>query len=149
MCCGKDIEVIGRAVCISNGNLLLCHSKGVPHTYLPGGHVEFEERAADSLARELSEELGLKGKVGRFLGAVEHAYSRAGERCCEINLVFSVSLAGLNAPAAPKSMEDYIEFQWVRMADLAKCNLEPYPLRSVIPGWLSADGGVEAWASTM
>lgn len=148
MCCGKEIEVISRAVCVSNGHLLLCHSKGAPHTYLPGGHVEFNERAADSLVRELEEELGWKTKVERFLGAVEHAYDRGKEHFCEINLVFSVSPKGLSAPAIPDSKEDYIEFRWVKMADLARCDLEPHLLRKVIPAWLSA-GGAEPWASTM
>ncbi len=149
MCCGKGIEVISRAVCVSNGHMLLCHTKGLPHTYLPGGHVEFNERVADSLVRELDEELGLKTKVVRFLGAVEHAYNRGAERFCEINLVFEVAPAGLSAPVVPKSQEDYIEFRWVPMADLAKCDLEPHLLRKLIPGWLSGGPGAEAWASTL
>jgi len=54
----KEIEIIARGVCVKGGKLLLCHSKGAPNTYLPGGHVEFCEDAKVALAREVVEERG-------------------------------------------------------------------------------------------
>jgi len=64
------IEILARGVCVVDGRLLLCHTKGARNTYLPGGHVEFREKARETLRREVEEELGVKAKVGRFLGVV-------------------------------------------------------------------------------
>ena len=78
-----EIEIVARGVCVQGGRVLLCHTKGAKNTYLPGGHVDFGESAAASLKREIEEELGLKARVGRFLGAVEHIYYRKRKPQCE------------------------------------------------------------------
>lgn len=142
------IEVIARGVLAVGGHVLLCHSKGAPNTYLPGGHVEFGEPAAEALARELEEELGVKARVGRFLGAVEHTYTRKGEPNCEINLVFEVGVRGLSPRRIVESREDYIEFLWQPVAGLARSGLEPAVLRRLLPRWLRGGDAAPRWAST-
>ena len=144
----RPIEVIARGVCVRSGRVLLCHSKGNANTYLPGGHVEFQEAAAESLRREIREELGLKAVVLGFLGAVEHTFVQRGERHCEINLVFEVGIGGVAGARAPASREDYIEFLWAGLKDLRKARLEPWPLCRLLPAWLRRRGSRDAWAST-
>jgi 8-oxo-dGTP diphosphatase len=143
----SDIEIIARGVCIRNGRLLLCHTKGAHNTYLPGGHVECGESAKDSLAREIKEELGRNAKVGNFLGAVEHCYTRGRQRCCEINLVFELRISGVDSSRAPVSQEDFIEFWWGSLSDLSRSKLEPVVLRRVLPSWLR-NKTPERWDST-
>jgi 8-oxo-dGTP diphosphatase len=143
----REIEIIARGVCIKNGKLLLCHTKGARNTYLPGGHVECCESAKRSLGREIKEELGKNAKVGRLLGVVEHTYSKAGKRLCEINLLFNIRIAGISTRENPRSCEDYIEFWWVLLADISRSRLEPALLRRVLRSWLESRG-VERWGST-
>lgn len=142
-----DIEIIARGVCVRNGRLLLCHTKGARNTYLPGGHVECGESAKASLAREIKEELGCNAKAGRFLGVVEHCYTRGRQRCCEINLIFELRISGLDSSLTPASNEDYIEFWWGSLGGLSRSKLEPAVLRRVLPSWLG-NRKQERWAST-
>jgi 8-oxo-dGTP pyrophosphatase MutT (NUDIX family) len=142
----KDVEIIARGVCVKRGHLLLCHSKGARNTYLPGGHVEFGEPARESLRREIEEELGEAARVGAFLGAVEHRFRQKGERHCEINLVFLMSIPAVAPPAPPDSLESHIEFRWVPLKALKASRLEPYPLIGLVPKWLKGKG--DRWAST-
>ena len=132
----KEIEVLARGVCVNRGRLLICHTKGAENTYLPGGHVEFGELAKQSLERELKEELGVRSKVGRFLGVVEHSFRQKGKKHCEINLVFEVEIKGLNVSRSPESKEDYIEFKWVPMSRLGSSRIEPAVLKKFLPSWL-------------
>jgi len=141
------IEIIARGVCVQDGRMLLCHGKGAANTYLPGGHIEFAESAATSLGRELVEELGVKARVGRFLGAVEHTYWRK-EQICEVNLVFEFQAAGLDPRHAPPSREGHIEFLWVPLNGLRKAKLEPAPLGTLLPQWVRTRKASPAWAST-
>jgi ADP-ribose pyrophosphatase YjhB (NUDIX family) len=144
----REIEIIARGVCVKDGRILLCHGKGATNTYLPGGHIDFKESASRALVREIKEELGVKSVLGRFLGVVEHSYSRKAKVLCEINLVFAVNIPGLKPGKDPKSAEDYIEFFWWDMKKLATSKLEPRLLRTCLPEWLSGRA-VECWASTI
>lgn len=144
----RGIEILVRGVCVRSRKLLVCHTKGSANTYLPGGHVEFREGAEDALEREIQEELGVTAKAGRFLGAMEHTFKQKGKRHCEVNLVFAMSLQDVSVRKDPPSQEDYIEFRWVPLLDLANAHLEPRPLCKMIPRWLTATPGPSRWAST-
>ena len=145
----KQIEILVRGVCIKKGQLLVCQSKGAANTYLPGGHVEWNELVASGLKREIEEELGVKAVVKEFLGAVENAFIQKGERHCEINLVFAMTIDALSPAKSPKSCEDWISFKWVPLSALGRNHLEPSPLRKLIAGWTNTKPGVGRWGSTL
>lgn len=148
----KSIELIARGVCVKQGRILLCHSKGAKNTFLPGGHVEWHEAAAVALCREIDEELGITAVVGRFLGAVEHTFRQGRHRKPhhEINLVFDFDLPGRDSSSAPESRESAIEFFWVPLGELADSRLEPAPLRKLVPDWLAGPAeGSAGWGTTI
>ena len=144
----KHIEVLARGLCEADGRLLICRTKGARNTYLPGGHVEFEEAAKDGLRREILEETGVVAEIGGLLGAIEHTFVQKRERHCELNLVFKVSAEALDPTHRIEAREKHIEFLWIPMRDLPASHLEPYPLRRLIPLWLSDRLREETWAST-
>lgn len=144
-----NVEVIARGVCVSNGQLLLCHGKKATLTYLPGGHIEFRETARQALVREIREEMGRDAVAGRFLGCCEHCFLQKGEPHAEINLVFELTVPGLAPGGAVEAAEDWIGFRWHPLDRLDEASLEPAPLRALIEEWLARPGGHfvsgEAW----
>ena len=142
----KAIEIIARAVCVSQGHILLCRTGDASNTYLPGGHVEYGEGTVAALAREIKEELGVTSKVTGFLGAVEHHFDQAGERHCEINLCFGVRLP-LECTEVPLSREDHISFIWHPVEKLPNACLEPAVLVPLLLEWLKRGSLGYAWAS--
>ncbi|MEI6563831.1 MAG: NUDIX domain-containing protein [bacterium] len=145
----KHIEILVRGVCVKEGKMLVCQGKGAANTYLPGGHVEWQEKATDSLKREMAEELGVKAVVKEFLGAVEHTFIQKGERHCEINLVFSMDIPALSPGKKPEACEDWITFKWIPLTALGRNHLEPYPLRTLIPAWVKPHHLMPRWGSTL
>ena len=131
-----EIETIARGVCVSDGKALLCRAKGGGSTYLPGGHVEFGETSAAALAREMKEETGLDFRVGRFLGVQENSFLQHGERHCEVNLVYEMSLpeGHVGGKAAVGAVEPWIEFEWRETDDLGAANLLPPEMSRFITG---------------
>jgi 8-oxo-dGTP diphosphatase len=62
------------AAILRDGRLLLVKRLKAPEAgswNLPGGKIDFGERAADAVKREVAEELGVEIEVGRSLGFVE------------------------------------------------------------------------------
>jgi len=142
----QTIEILARGVCVCDGQLLVCHTKGAGNTYLPGGHVEFGESAPVSLVREIQEEMGLESQAGRFLGAIEHSFTQNGRPHCEINIVFQLDIPGVIPGQSIPVREGHLDFCWLPVADLGASKLEPHVVRNLIRSW--AEGGPAAWAST-
>lgn len=139
---------MARGVFVKDGRLLVCRTGKAPLTYLPGGHVEFGEPARESLAREIKEELGCRSKVGRFLGVVEHRFIQDGEPHHEMNYVFAMTVAGLSPSLPVESVEGHLSFEWLPVRRLGSSDLEPVPLRRLIPQWI-AGRSIAGWGSTI
>lgn len=141
------IHVLSRAVIYDaqRSAILLCTSlTAEPHFYyLPGGHIEHGEGAADSLVRELQEEMGLLFSIKRFLGCFEysfdpHAYKRSKKICHthEYNFIFEASPPQvLTRDKSLASKEHTIEFSWVSLDQIIKIDLRPESLKELIVLW--------------
>ncbi len=127
-----EIELLVRAVIEDHGRFLIAHAKGASNTYMPGGHVDPGESLKFALARELNEELGIEVEVGRYLGAIEHAWEDTAVDNHEIAHFFQATSSGISADRHPKSLEDHIEFSWLAPSEFDKQNLQPAPLRQLI-----------------
>ena len=126
------IETIARGVAVRDGEVLLCRAKGGASTYLPGGHIEFGETGAEALVREVKEELGVDSKVGKFLGVIENSFLQHGKPHSEINLVYELQID--EPTASPVALEDWIEFEWCPLDNLAAANLLPQAMISLVTG---------------
>ncbi len=129
------IELIARGLLIGPRGALLCRNAGMNYTYLPGGHIEFGEMAAEALERDLTEELGMRVTTERFLGAIESAFEQNGNRHHELSLVFEMTGAAVARRATFTPAESHLEFIWQPIHALAEVNLLPPPLRTLIPQW--------------
>jgi 8-oxo-dGTP pyrophosphatase MutT (NUDIX family) len=119
------------------------------YTFLPGGHVNFGESAADALKREIFEELGLDSNVGRFVGASEHHFINDGKPGHEINLLFEIHIHGLTPQNPPHSLETNLIFLFHDITRLEDIKFEPFSLRDKLHHWLKRDNGIICpWAST-
>ena len=128
----SGIETIARGVWIRDGKVLLCRGKGLSSTYLPGGHIEFGETGREALVREIKEEMGLDATADEFLGVVENSFLQHGKKHCEINLVYEMTLEGLEASASLQSQEDWIGFEWADVDKLDEANLLPESMRPLV-----------------
>lgn len=57
-----------------------------------GGSIEFDEKAEDTLRREISEEIGEHAVNIRFMGVLENMFNYENEKTHEIIFVYSAAL---------------------------------------------------------
>ena len=84
----------------------------------PGGKVQAGEKAAEALARELREELGVEAVVGTEVFRTRHRYAEMPE---EIELIF------LAAAVEPRSIRNIVfeSMEWRAPETLAELNFLP------------------------
>jgi len=128
----STIHVLGRMVIISKDHVLLAHEIGEKHTFLPGGHVEYNEGVKNAILRELKEEFNGEGKIDKFIGVIEYSFDYKGEPYHELKLLFSGRLSNYNYPQIPKSLEPNLEFYWYPIKKLKEVNLLPPPTVIII-----------------
>lgn len=147
----STIHVLARAVIIKNDKVLLCRSSKVPFYFLPGGHIEHGEGAADALGRELHEELGFACQVQRFLGCFEYSFVPTDPNKChshEYNFLFVADSPDLDSEVVPESPEDHTVFTWVPLITLGTIDFRPHPLKNVLREWLNSNRS-DAFASSI
>ncbi len=142
------IHLLGRVALISDGHIVLAHEIGAKNTFLPGGHVEYNETVKNTILREIGEEFDGEVQIEGFIGVVEHSFKYDNQPYHELNLVFSGRLLHHHYPQIPKSLESHLEFHWQRIDKLREANLLPPPLLTIIPSYYR-DRRNSLWISTM
>lgn len=134
----QTTEIIARGLLIHNGQVLMCRHIKANYCYLPGGHVEFAEKAQDALVREMMEETGLESAAGQLLLTTEQCFHDGKRVHHEINLVFHVEQLGASStpPDPVPSMEKKIDFVWVDLAQLPETDVRPTEIKA----WLMSGG---------
>lgn len=138
-----DIEIIARAVLVHGSRVLLCRNLKHGYLYLPGGHIEFGESAAQALRREILEECGLSVSIGPLLLASEGVFFTKKRAHHELNLVFQCTPPANLNPAKIKSLEDHIAFEWLDFAAAADTDIRPLAAKAFL-----AAGATPAMSST-
>ncbi|MBL7258737.1 NUDIX hydrolase [Paractinoplanes lichenicola] len=92
-----SFRLAAYAVCLDHDRVLLAHYRGA-HWTLPGGKVEHGEDPYDTVIREVHEETGCDGEVGRLLGVdsrvIPAAEALAGAPHQNVGVFYLVRITG-------------------------------------------------------
>lgn len=141
-------HVVSRAVIVHDNKILLCKTLDLKLNfhYLPGGHVENGESAAESLFRELKEETGLECRIHNFLGCLEYGFEPENDKVChnhEYNFVFKASSDHLTSDKKITCLKKYIEFAWIPMSEISSIELRARSLKDLLPKWVAENSTLE------
>lgn len=107
-------------LCRQDGRILLHTKRSYPDGVyrLPGGGVDWGERASDALRREVHEETQFPVRDERFLGLLTYDFVGQAEPVRFVSYVFLVP--NLNGEPQPLDQSEAITgFRWVSTTDLA------------------------------
>jgi 8-oxo-dGTP pyrophosphatase MutT (NUDIX family) len=125
-----DIHVSAAIIDDSEGRVLVVRKKGTTKFMQPGGKPEPGENAAQTLARELDEELGLKvdeaglRPLGRFVSA---AANEPGHRVIADAFALTIDAGAVAVQA------ELAELRWITSAEIGTLELAPLSLEHLLP----------------
>jgi len=117
-----DVPCVGAVVFDRDGRLLLVRRANPPAQgtwSIPGGRVEAGETDEQAVLRELAEETGLTGIVGRLAGVVTRD-GLGGDTYVIRDFVVQVT-----GDAEPRAGDDAADVAWFTRADLAAAETSP------------------------
>ena len=111
---GPALRLVAAALIVRDGEVLIGQRRAdQPMASLwefPGGKIEPGESPQQALARELSEELGVRAEVGPLVVRIRHHYRRGGA----VDLQFFA----VREFAGEIQNQIYQQVRWVKLADL-------------------------------
>ncbi len=119
------------AVLVHDGAVLLHRLEGDPYWALPGGRVELGESGAETVVREMQEELGETVQCGPLLWIAENFFTETALEFHEIGLYFAAQLAPDSPVLAERAPFYRIEgahriiFCWFALSELATIDVKP------------------------
>lgn len=134
---GQRFNYRVAAIIVAEGHVLVCREDDDDYAMLPGGRVELGEDSAESLAREIAEEIALPAAIGPMLATSESFYRREGEDFHELGFFYAAELPEQGpdgkTPWLVRQDEGHdLSFYWIPLAGAA---LEQINL---LPRWLPA-----------
>ncbi len=124
------IHVSAAVITDADGRLLLVRKSGTTAFMQPGGKPEPGETAAQTLARELDEELGLRLDAADFAPLGEFTAAAANEPGhLVVAHVFTVDIGRQHPVAAA----EIAELRWVSRADAAALEVAPLARENFLP----------------
>ena len=118
------------AIIIDDGHLLVHRGDDEPFWAVPGGRAELGEDAADTVRREMREELGEDVRVERLVWLAENFFHYNGHDHHELGLYWLAHLPACS-PWLDKTRDRTVidgaalTFRWVPLASLADLPLMP------------------------
>ncbi len=122
-------------IALHAGHVLLHTSPGDDFWVLPGGRGELMELSAETLRREMMEELGAEISVGRMVWVVENFFRYQNERYHELAFYYLMEFSP-DSPIYDTAAEFYgdefgvpLTFRWFKIDRLADVTLYPVFLK--------------------
>jgi len=127
----NKIEVRIRGIIFKDGKILVLQKKGKNYYHFPGGHVEFGELLAETLVRELNEELILEIKNHKLIGIVDNVYKNPNGKHHEINFVFYAEAKNIQ----DKSNESDLKVIFIDFKKFSSEKVLPLSMKNSIIQW--------------
>ena len=132
-------RIVGIA--LHNGRTLLHQLEGDTYWAFPGGNGEFFEESADTLLREMMEEINQEVSVERLLYVIENFFELEGYHCHELGFYYLISFPP-DSPVVKHTQPFYgiehfefeepkrLIFQWIPIEQLEGMEVYPTFLRT-------------------
>ena len=131
------LNVRAAGVMIHNGKILVHRNINSDHYALIGGRVEIGESSADTIKRELKEELGKDIEITGYISTIENFFEMKGSKYHEIMFVHKIEFTDEEDKKIEYTMKnvegkDYLQYEWIDLDSIDEYPLLPIAIKDIL-----------------
>lgn len=131
------LNVRAAGIIIHNNKVLLHKNINENHYALIGGRVEIGENSADTVKREIKEELGKDVEITGYISTIENFFEMKGSKYHEIMFVHKIEFTNeedKNIEYTMKNIEgkDYLKYEWIDLDKIDEYPLAPNIMKDIL-----------------
>ena len=131
------LNVRAAGVMIHNGKVLVHKNMNSNHYALIGGRVEIGENSADTVRREIKEELGKDVQITGYVSTIENFFEMKGSKYHEIMFVHRIEFTDEEDKKIEYTMKniegkDYLQYEWIELSKIDQYPLLPEAVKEVL-----------------
>ena len=131
------LNVRAAGVIIHNRKILAHKNINSDHYALIGGRVEIGESSANTIKREIKEELGKDVEIIGYISTIENFFEMKGSKYHEIMFVHKIEFANEEDKKIEYTMKniegkDYLQYEWLEMDKIDEYPLLPRAVKDIL-----------------
>ena len=131
------LNVRAAGIIIHNNKVLLHRNINENHYALIGGRVEIGENSADTVKREIKEELGKDVEITGYISTIENFFEIKSSKYHEIMFVHKIEFTNeedKNIEYTMKNIEgkDYLKYEWIDLDKIDEYPLAPNIMKDIL-----------------
>lgn len=131
------LNVRAAGVIIHNNKILVHRNINSNHYALVGGRIEIGENSADTIKREIKEELGKEIEITGYISTIENFFEMDGSKYHEIMFVHKIEFVEEKDKSIEYTLKnvegkDYLRYEWLDVNKIEEYPLWPKVIREVL-----------------
>lgn len=131
------LNVRAAGIMIHNGKILAHKDINSDHYALIGGRVEIGENSADTIKREIKEEIGKEIEITGYIATVENFFKMKGKKYHEIMFVHKIEFINEEDKKIEDTLKnvegkDYLQYEWLDIEKIDKYPILPSIVKEIL-----------------
>lgn len=131
------LNVRAAGIMVHNNKILLHRDVNSDHYALIGGRVEIGESSADTIKREIKEELGKDIEITGYISTIENFFEMKGSKYHEIMFVHKIEFINEEDKTIEYTMKnlegkEYLQYEWIELDKIDDYPLLPIAIKDVL-----------------
>ena len=131
------LNVRAAGVMIHNGKVLVHKNMNSNHYALIGGRVEIGENSADTVRREIKEELGKDVQITGYVSTIENFFEMKGSKYHEYMFVYQAEFKEAEDKKIEEELKneegkDYLKYIWLDLDNINEQPILPQVVKEIL-----------------
>lgn len=131
------LNVRAAGIIIHNGKVLVHRNVNSDHYALIGGRIKIGEDSAETLKREIQEELGKEIEITGYVATIENFFEMKDSKYHEIMFIHKIEFINEEDKKIEYTMKniegkDYLQYEWIEIDKIDEYPIVPKKIKEIL-----------------